>query len=182
IIPENLVDEPTITTDTTTGKPTAISNPRYAKLHQLMSTGYAETYQGGNYEHEGSFQGSEVKTTKLRIILTKDIQNLADDLLFKETINKSIEDLEADPRFKHYTGLSELSYLIYQRDYFKRTGKHVDDKGWTWLPESTWQLSGRVSYAVWVPGVGQLYFGSNARGYRGGVLGCRLAGSFEINI
>ncbi|MBI5230226.1 MAG: hypothetical protein HY981_02950, partial [Candidatus Magasanikbacteria bacterium] len=91
-------------------------------------------------------------------------------------------DLEADPRFKHYTGLSESSYLIYQRDYFKRTGKHVDDKGWTWLPESTKQLSGRVSSASWDPGGSRLDFDSYARDDRGGGLGCRLAGSFEINI
>ncbi|MBM2818246.1 MAG: 5 protein, partial [Parcubacteria group bacterium] len=142
IIPENLVSEPTIATDSS-GKPTSITNPRYEQLHTLMSEGYNPTFTGGNYDADGKFQGSKDKTSKLRIILTKDVQNLKDDPVFNSTLKKSIEDLEKDELTK-YTGLSESSYLVYQREYHKRTGKHLDEDGWTWLPESTRPVSRRV--------------------------------------
>ena len=96
IIPENLVGEPEITLDPATGKPTSIKNDKYQKLHELMSKDYNTTSTGRNYDSDGKFQGSQDKTTKLRLILTKDVQNLEDDLLFKATLNKSIDDLKED--------------------------------------------------------------------------------------
>lgn len=180
IIPDNLVDEPTIENDAS-GKPISIKNDKYLKLHQLMSKGYHDTYQSGDYKQDGSFQGSEDKTANLRLILTKDIQNLGDDPLFKATKDKSIEELEKDELTK-FTGLSESAYLIYQREYFNHTGKHLDERGWTCLPESTRPLSGRVTSACWGPGHGRLTFYSDDRGGRHDELGCRLAGSFEIEI
>ena len=178
IIPENLVGESNITYDST-GKPTAISNLRYQQLHQLMSKGYKDTYVGDNYKAEGSFQGAQDKTGKLRIILTKDVQNLEDDPEFKVTIGKSIEQLEADELTRR-AGFSEATYLIYQREYFKRTGKHLDEKGWTWLPESRRPLFGRASRVLWRTGSARLEFHSNDRGHCSGHLGCRFAGSFEV--
>ena len=182
IIPDNLVPEPTITVDSA-GKPTAVSNPRYEQLHQLMSQGYNPTSTGGDYDNDGKFQGSKDKTAKLRIILTKDVQNLKNDPLFKQTLNQSVNQL-TDGLFteKQVHGLSESEYLIYQKEYFKRIGKHLDEVGWTWLPESIRPLSGRVPSAGWYPGGSQLLFYSLTRGYQHGSLGCRLAGSFEIEI
>ncbi len=102
-----------------------------------------------------------------------------DDALFKSTLKKSVEDLEKDQLTK-FTGLSESTYLVYQREYFKRTGQHLDIKRATWLLASTRPSSGRVPVGDWDPSIGQLYFGSNARDSQDGLLGCRLAGSFEV--
>jgi MoxR-like ATPase len=179
IIPEGLVDEPTITKNRK--GVTSIKNPKYAKLHSLMSQGYKETLTWGDYDEDGKFEGSKDKTTKFRLILTKDVQNLDDDPLFKDTLNKSREELEKD-ELTRYSGFAESTYLIYQREYFKRTGKHLDEEGWIWLTESDRPLSGRVAYVRWNPGVERLRFSSTARDYHDGHLGCRLAGSFEIQI
>ncbi|MBM2818250.1 MAG: 5 protein, partial [Parcubacteria group bacterium] len=70
----------------------------------------------------------------------------------------------------------------YQREYHKRTGKHLDEDGWTWLPESTRPVSRRVPYGLWGPGSERLSFYSFTRDLRYDGLGCRLAGSFEIEI
>ena len=180
IIPSGLVDEPTITKNSK-GAPKSISNPKYAKLHSLMSQGYNDTKTWGNYDEDGKFEGSKDKTTKFRLILTKDVQNLADDPLFKGTRNKSTEELEKD-ELTRYSGFAESTYLIYQREYFKRTGKHLDEEGWTWLTESDRPLSGRAAHVRWDPDDGRLYFDSSTRGNHFGFLGCRLAGSFEIQI
>jgi hypothetical protein len=180
IMPENLVDEPEITTDAS-GKPTGMKNEKYEKLHELMSQGYVTTFTGSNYNQDGKFQGSQDKTTRLRIILTKDVQNLEDDPLFKGTLGKSIEDLEKD-ELTRFTGFAESSYLVFQREYYKRTGKHLDEKGVTWLPESGRLLSGRVAHASWNPDDGRLHFGSDSRARRNDGLGCRLAGSFVIDL
>jgi len=180
IIPENLVGEPNITYGPD-GKPTKITNEKYEKLHQLMSAEYNPTLMGDNYDNDGKFQGSQDKTTNLCIILTKDIQNLEDDPILNQTLNKSMKELKED-ELKTFTGLSESAYLVYQREYFERTGKHLDEKGWTWLPESFRPLSGRVPSAGWLPVGGRLRFYFYAPGRRYGFLGCRLAGSFPANI
>lgn len=179
IIPANLVGEPEITLDPDTGKPQTIKNEKYQKLHKLMSQEYNPTFTGRNYDSDGKFQGSQDTTTKLPIILTKDVQNLEDDPLFKETLNQSIDDLNAN-HLERFSGFSESVYLVYQREYFERTGKHLDKKGYTWLPESSRPLSSRVPGARWIPGYGGLRFNSYTPDYRLGHLGCRLAGVFEI--
>ncbi len=81
-----------------------------------------------------------------------------------------------------YLAFLTNNYLIYQKEYFKRTGKHLDEQGATWFPESTRPLSGRVPGGGWYPGGGQLNFDSLTRDYRNDFLGCRLAGSFEVNL
>jgi hypothetical protein len=179
IIPEGLVDDPEITSDPKTGKPTSIKNEKYEKLHNLMTKDYNPTSTGSNYDQDGKFQGSKDQTMKLRIILTKDIQNLEDDPLLRATLNKSMDDLNAN-ELTRYSGLSESVYLVYQREYFKRTGKHLDEKGWTWLPGSSRSLSFRLPCAYWGPAFARLCFDSDTAGYRSGSLGCRLAGSFEV--
>ncbi len=178
IIPENLVDDPQITKDAK-GKITA-KNPKYARLHAAMSAGYTGTYQGDNYKADGGLEGGQDRTKKFRIILTKDVRNLQDDAQFKATLGKSLADLEQS-ELKKYSGFSESAYLIYQREYFERTGKHLDEIGWTWLPDSSRPGFGRVSYANWDPASVQLLFSSRDRVYPYDSLGCRLAGSFEIS-
>jgi hypothetical protein len=170
------VDEPTITTGAD-GKKT-ISNLKYEKLHKAMSAGYTATSTGGDYDDEGKFQGSKDNRTGFRIILTKDVQELDEDALLKKTIDKSIDQLDADEELNKFSGLTESEYLVYELEYFKRTGKHLDNNYYTWLKESGRPLSGRVPLANWHASRLRFYF--DVRGHHGGSLGCRLAGSFQV--
>ena len=180
IIPNNLVGQPNIKGDKL-AKPAA----HYDDLHKKMSEGYTGTWYSDNYKSDGGIGASKDKTTSLRIILTKDVQNLKDDELFKQTLGKSVDDLtNKDGLFATHQvhGLSESEYLIYQREYFNKTDKHLDEVGYTWLTESDRPLSGRVADVYWYPDSGQLRFNSNSRDSHYDDLGCRLAGSFEIQI
>jgi len=56
---------------------------------------------------------------------------------------ESASPYDWDARAKYFdrhplvgNGLSESDYLIMQEDYFDRTGRHLDEKGFTWLPSS----------------------------------------------
>ena len=60
IIPDNLSDEP----------------EKYEKLHGVMSEGYKKTWTDSDYKAEGNFKGAVDKRRGLRIILTRDVQNL----------------------------------------------------------------------------------------------------------
>ena len=183
IIPENLVGTPEIETAPDGTKTLKTPASHYVELHQQMSQGYQDTWTSDNYQNDGGFGGSQDQTTKLRIILTKEVQNLEDDPLFKQTLNLSLDDLEkSDSPLKknNLIGFSESAYLIAQRDYNKRINKHLDEKGWTWLPESSRPLSGRRPYGSWFPADGQLHFSSLTSGYHLGFRGCRPAGSFEV--
>ncbi|MFH0779273.1 MAG: hypothetical protein V1928_00260, partial [Parcubacteria group bacterium] len=91
------------------------------------------------------------------------------------------DDLEANGGiFEKYgvRGLAESTYLIYQHEYFKRTGKHLDEIGGTWFTESRRPVSGRVSFGFWYGS--HLLFYSNVQDFHSGHLGCRLAGSFVL--
>jgi len=167
IIPANLAD----------------TGDNYSKLHEKMSEGYKETFQYSDFKADGSFPGLKNKSNELRLILTKDIQNLEDDELYKSTKGKSVDALEADGGIFQSTnlrGLDAATYLVYQREYFKRTAKHLDEKGWTWLTEHERPASGRVPYADWFPGVSRLSFGASSPVSHSGVLGCRLSSSLVI--
>ena len=195
IIPDNLVGEPEV--KEVNGKK-VLKKPaeHYEELHKKMSEEYAETSTGGNYDNDAEdkdgntdhkFGASQDKRKGLRIILTKDAQTLREDELFKETINKSVEDLEAGIfKEKRVSGLSESEYLVYQREYFKGTGEHLDDwdKGncYTWLPGSRRPASGRVPDSYWNTDHRQLEFSSGSRGSQSGILGCRLAGNFSLEV
>lgn len=177
IIPEGLVGSAGV--EEVGGEKKVKPAANYPRLHQLMSQGYNETWQSDNYKSDGGLEGAADRTTKLRIILTKDVQNLADDPLLAGTRGKSIEALETD-ELKKYVGLSEAEYLVIQREYFQRTDQHLDEKGATWLPSSRRPLSGRVPCAGWGPDGSQLRFVSAGRDDQNVDLGCRLAGSFEV--
>jgi len=167
IIPENLAN---------TGE-------RYEKLHELMSKGYEETYQYDNFQKDGGFAGIKNISNDLRIIITKDIQNLDDDKLHKETKGKSPDDLKAEDGVltqNNLQGLDPATYLIIQREYFQRTGKHLDEDDFTWLPEVSPPESGHFPFAHWFSDGDQLGFCSYSSGYRVGGLGCRLSGSLSV--
>jgi len=181
IIPANLVGRPEI-------KDGAIVKQaeHYADLHEIMTAGYNKTWLSDNYKKEGGIGGAEDRITGLRIILSKEAQDLEDDELLAQTLGKSVDDLN-DPTTGIFPktktgGFTESGYLILQREYFERTGKHLDEKGYTWLPGSVRPVSGRVANSHWIGGSSQLDFVAYSSDDHYDFLGCRLAGSFETEI
>ena len=161
------------------------ADERYIKLHAKMSVGYEETLQSDNYKTDGGLGASRDKRKGLRIILTKEVQTLGEDEIFRETKGKSAEDLEEGVfKEKQVTGFTESEYLVYQREYHKRTGKHLDDwqkeNCWTWLPGSERPVCGRVPFALWDTDYDRVAFNSNAPASHYEDLGCRLVGSFKV--
>ncbi len=142
---------------------------------------------------------------KYRIILTKGEQNIAEtsDPLLKATLGKSMEYLtglskqEIEQRIQrgdelpidfkvntggHETeikadGMSLQEYMIFQRAYFEKNKKHLDENGWTWLPKS---FSGsHVVDARWLPVVRRLDVFALGASSRDVPLGLRLSRSFS---
>ena len=75
-------------------------------------------------------------------------------------------------------GLSLEEYEIFQRIYFeKNPGKHLDEKGWTWLPKS--RSGSRVVLSGWDPGDRRLHVHAAGPGGALGYLGLRLSRSFS---
>ena len=155
------------------------ADQKYIDLHEKMSVGYADTYQGNNYKKDGGIGATKDKRKGLRIILTKEVQTLGEDELLKATKGKSIKDLE-----KGVTGLTEAEYLVWQKEYNKETGQHLDDWNkenvWTWLAGSERPVSGRVPVAYWFTDDDQVGFSSHATTNQVEYFGCRLAGSFKL--
>ncbi|MDP3013031.1 MAG: hypothetical protein Q8M92_02230, partial [Candidatus Subteraquimicrobiales bacterium] len=182
IIPAGLTGEPEFEAGADGKLELKKADRKYIDLHEKMSEGYAETYQSDNYKDDGGIGATKDKRKGIRIILTKEVQTLGEDELFKQTIGQSVEDLEAGIfKDNQAGGLTESEYLVYQREYYKRTGKHLDDwkkeQTLTWLPESGRPVSGCVPYASWDTDYGQMVFHSSATTYQHGDLGCRLVGS-----
>ena len=167
IIPEGLAD----------------TGDKYEKLHDEMSKGYSKSFQGGCFKDDGRFKGIENKNNGLRIVIVKDIQNLEDDELHNETKGKSVDNLEAEDGIfaeKGLRGLDLATYLVLHREYYKQTGKYLEKKGGTLLPEVGRPAFGRVPGACWDLSRDRLDFSSNTPGNAVDYWGCRLAGSIEI--
>ena len=90
---------------------------------------------------------------------------------FEKNINGKNMQVEAE-------GLSLNEYLILQRQYFEKNQKHLDEKGWTWLPKSF--SASRVCSSGWVAGDSQLAVTAGGLGISGDALSCRLSRSFEL--
>ena len=174
IIPANLAD---------TGE-------KYKKLNTQMSEGYKETWQSDDFKKDGGIEGLKNKSDKLKIILVKDIQNLKDDEVYAKTLNKSVVKskdesigwLEGKDGLFEQTGLKGIDasvYLVWQREYFERTGQHLDADGYIWLTENRRPPSGRAPYSRWGPGGGRLGFRAVGPGGHDDDLGCRLSSSRE---
>ena len=96
--------------------------------------------------------------------------NLEIPVDFDVEINSQKKQIKAE-------GLSLQEDEIFQRVYFEKTGKHLDEKGWTWLLKS---FSGsRVVGAGWGPGDRQMSVDASDPGDAGGILGFRLSRSFK---
>ncbi len=146
-------------------------------IHKKMSEGYNETYTGSNFDSGGGFEGViEDKKRRIVLIHKNSAQNLKDHSELKKTLNKKAEEFISQGE-----KMSLTDYLLYQKQYFEQTGKHLDEDGWTWLPGSTVKNpSGgfRVVCAHWDPGYSQLVVGADDPSYSYPNLGCRLSRSF----
>ena len=165
IIPENLAN---------TGE-------KYKKLYELMSKGWEKDLSLNFKEDVGlGFEKLKNKSDKLRIILTKETQDLKDNELFKQTLGNSADDLEESSGiFRKYgvRGIDAEIYLVWQREYHEKTGKYLEEESWTWLTEQVRPESGRVPTSF---GGALLDFSAYPPDLREDFLGCRLARSFEV--
>jgi hypothetical protein len=103
-------------------------------VHNKMSKGYFATSKGVWFDEGGSFEGVIEKTTKPRIILIHKI--IAHNLYDRPGLEKTLEK-NADSFINSGQTLTLIDYLIYQRQYFEETGKHLDESSRAWIPGST---------------------------------------------
>ena len=146
---------------------------------------------------------SSIKENKYKIILIHSAQNLADQPLLKATKGKNIIDLagidkaEVEKRiasgqelavdFKVEIGGQEIEikadslsleeYEIFQRMYFEKNRKHLDESGWTWLMKS--RSGSRVVGSRWRPGDRRLDVSAGDPDDSRDYLGLRLSRSFS---
>ncbi len=139
-------------------------------FHSKMTEGYTATYQGGNFKSGGSFAGAKSQNVdRPRIVLVHKTQNLKDNPELAKTFNVKGQDLNLNQV------LTLEDYLVFQRKYFKETGKHLDESGWTWLATKS---GSRLVYAFWDPGDGQVYVDAHDLADQHGNLGARPSRSF----
>ena len=140
-------------------------------LNTKMTEGYKNaTYEGSNFSGGGGLQGAKSQNVdKPRIVLVHKTQNLKDRPELAKTLNIKGEDAIK-------SGILTLEdYLVFQRKYFKETGKHLDEIGATWLAT----YSGvRLVDASWDPYGGQVSVSADALDYRHEILGARPSRSF----
>lgn len=176
-------------------------NLSLAELHQKMSVGFNLTYESDDFKVEGGFSGVKTSNSdRTRIILVHErgAQNVRDNSIMKETLNKTLatvsqmaEDgvqklidkgepipfnVKVGGKDFAFNGIDVLGYLIFQRDYFERTGKHLDEWGWSWLTGSS--VGRRVPCLGWNPGRGRLRASADGPGYQYGYLAPRPAAVF----
>ncbi len=158
--------------------------PKSLVLNNLLTEGYAGTYESDNFKEGGSFEGVTDKIAGCRIILVHDSVHIKDHPVLKGTLggkaNKFMEDREK---------LTLSDYLILQRKIFDETGNHIDTKHedgyyyWTWLPGSTVSKEAgggfRVVNAHWSPDDGQIGVNANDPDNSYPNLGCRLSRLFS---
>ena len=146
---------------------------------------------------------SSIKENKYKIILVHSAQNLADHPMLKATKGKNIIDLagidkteversiasgqELTADFKAQIGGQEIEikadslsleeYEIFQRMYFEKNGKHLDESGWTWLLKS--RSGSRVVISSWYPDDRQLAVHAYDPVFSHAYLGLRLSRSFS---
>jgi len=75
------------------------------------------------------------------------------------------------------SGLSLEEYEIFQRMYFEKNRKHLDESGWIWLMKS--RSGSRVVISSWDPDDRRLSVNALVPGYARAILGLRLSRSFS---
>ena len=140
-------------------------------LNTKMTEGYKNaTWEGDNFKAGGSFAGAKSQNVdKSRIVLVHKTQNLKDNPELAKTLNiKGKDAIKSEI-------LTLEDYLVFQRKYFKETGKHLDEDGWTWLATKS---SARLVNANWNPSDEQVYVIASDLGYQDVYLGARPSRSF----
>ena len=123
-------------------------------------------YTSSNFDAGGSFAGAQsTGVDKVRIILVHKTQNLKDRPELKATSGVKAQDVNIEE------SLSLEDYILLQRKYFKETGKHLDEDGWTWIPRT--KSGSRFVNSCWNPVGGKLYVDAYDAGYSSSGLGCR---------
>jgi len=89
---------------------------------------------------------------------------------FKADINGQEIQIQAE-------GESLEEYILQQAMYFAKTGKHLDENGWTWLTKS--RSGSRVVSSSWYPDARQLFVRAFDPVNSAGALGLRLSRSFS---
>ncbi len=179
-----------ITIDLATQVGRVFEEPIYGKYKLIYEKD--EPKKGDNVFHEdikplpkkpnNSFDGVRDNSTKLRLVLTKDVKELDDDKFFKQTMGKKPDALKKE--FIDELGLQSLSlseYLIYQREYFLRTRKHLDQASWTYLLNSKMEISSCVPYSLFYEVDFKLGVGCYEPSHSFSQQGFRPSGSFEIS-
>lgn len=134
-----------------------------------MEDGY---YFGDNFKNAGGFAtATSPNSDKPRIILVHNTQNIIEDTKYGGKATANITNTDAQ---KH-NPLSLQEYIIFQRNYFDKTGNHLDANGATWTSSSS---GARLVYSDWYPGVRELDVGANDPGYRDSIIGVRPARCF----
>jgi hypothetical protein len=137
------------------------------KEKMKMENGY---YEGSNFENGGSFaKAISQNADRPRIVLVHSAQNLKDREELKKTLNILGSDVKLDE------SLSLEDYLVFQKSYFEKTGKHLDEDGWTWLATKAGSC---LVDSGWYSGDRVLNVNAHDLGYRDGALGVRPSRCF----
>mgnify|MGYP001579060380 FL=1 len=133
-----------------------------------MENGYLE---GSNFTSGGSFASAKSpNVTKARIVLVHNAQDLQDRQELAQTLNIKGQDVKLDQ------ALSLEDYIVFQRYYFEKTGKHLDEVNYTWLNTKSGAC---LVHSIWSPDDGILYVRASDPDDRASHLGSRLSRCFE---
>ena len=106
-------------------------------------------YTSSNFDEGGGFAGAVSQNVdKPRIVLIHKTKELTDRPELDKTLNIKGQDVKLDQ------ALTLEDYIIFQRKYFEETGKHLDEKKWTWLAT---KAGARLVDSDWNPGDHKLY-------------------------
>ncbi|KKP93172.1 MAG: hypothetical protein US25_C0027G0004 [Candidatus Moranbacteria bacterium GW2011_GWE1_36_7] len=137
------------------------------------------------HNDQNIYQNQEANVFE-KATLNKNIMQLSG--LTEQEINQKIQNQENIPiNFEteinnqkiqiQAEGLSLNEYFIFQRQYFEKNQKHLDENGWTWLLK-TFSAS-RVVNSYWYSGAARLRVYALDLDDSGGDLACRLSRSFS---
>jgi hypothetical protein len=145
--------------------------------------GKKDYWEEDDFKERGGIEGIVDKQTKGRLLITKKTKELENDELFKQTVEKSVEDLTKADEIMQETGLRGLGLselLVIQRQFYNEDGEHLDEEGWTWITEIETDSSSLVPAVCWDPALAQFYLDADAPANSNRFLGCRLAQSIDI--
>jgi len=138
-----------------------------------MDNGYYDAIKSSStVQNLKGIQFASQNTDKPRLVLVHKAQNLKDRPELEKTLNIKGKDVKKDQ------ALTLEDYLIFQNKYFKETGKHLDEVGWTWLSTGT---GARLVSSCWLPGHHALPVAAPDPGDPHGHLGVRPARCFFGN-